>query len=77
MPAVEYETLDVFTATRFGGNPLAVIPGAEGLSAEQMQRIATEFNADVGALFSSGLAESNEAAVTLAFLEAWKKRGAR
>jgi len=38
---------------------------------------ATEFNADVGALFSSGLAESNEAAVTLAFLEAWKKRGAR
>lgn len=32
---------------------------------------ATEFNADVGALFSSGLAEVNEAAVTLAFLEAW------
>jgi len=38
---------------------------------------ATEFNADVGALFSSGLAESNEAAVTLAFLEAWKKRSAK
>ena len=35
---------------------------------------ATEFNADVGALFSSGLAETNEAAVTLAFLDAWKKR---
>jgi adenosylhomocysteine nucleosidase len=34
---------------------------------------ATEFNADVGALFASGLAESNEAAVTLAFLDAWKK----
>jgi adenosylhomocysteine nucleosidase len=34
---------------------------------------ATEFNADVGALFSSGLAETNEAAVTLAFLEAWKQ----
>jgi adenosylhomocysteine nucleosidase len=32
---------------------------------------AHEFNQDVGALFSSGLAESNEAAVTLAFLEAW------
>ena len=33
---------------------------------------AEEFNADVGALFSSGLAEANEAAVTMAFLEAWK-----
>lgn len=35
---------------------------------------AEEFNADVGALFSSGLAETNEAAVTLAFLEAWRAR---
>jgi adenosylhomocysteine nucleosidase len=35
---------------------------------------ATGFNADAGALFASGLAERNEAAVTLAFLEAWKKR---
>jgi adenosylhomocysteine nucleosidase len=35
---------------------------------------ATEFNADVGALFMSGLAEANEAAVTLAFLDAWKAR---
>ncbi|HXD07763.1 MAG TPA: 5'-methylthioadenosine/S-adenosylhomocysteine nucleosidase [Burkholderiaceae bacterium] len=35
---------------------------------------ASEFNEDVGALFSSGLAEANEAAVTLAFLEAWRKR---
>lgn len=34
---------------------------------------AEEFNADVGALFASGLAEANEAAVTMAFLEAWKK----
>jgi adenosylhomocysteine nucleosidase len=29
---------------------------------------------DVGAFFGSGLAETNEAMVTLAFLEAWKKR---
>ena len=35
---------------------------------------AEEFNADVGALFSSGLAEANESAVTLAFLEAWGRR---
>jgi adenosylhomocysteine nucleosidase len=33
---------------------------------------AEEFNADVGALFASGLAEANEAAVTLAFLDAWR-----
>jgi adenosylhomocysteine nucleosidase len=33
---------------------------------------AEAFNADVGALFASGLAETNEAAVTLAFLEAWR-----
>jgi len=37
---------------------------------------ATEFNADVGALFASGLAETNEAAVTLAFLDAWRQRRA-
>jgi adenosylhomocysteine nucleosidase len=34
---------------------------------------AEEFNADVGALFASGLAEANESAVTLAFLDAWRK----
>jgi len=35
---------DVFTDTRFGGNPLAVLPESEGLSSEQMQQIAREFN---------------------------------
>jgi trans-2,3-dihydro-3-hydroxyanthranilate isomerase len=34
----------VFTDRRFGGNPLAVIPEADGLSSEQMQAIAAEFN---------------------------------
>ena len=37
---------------------------------------AQEFNADVGALFASGLAEANESAVTLAFLAAWSERQA-
>lgn len=41
---LEFHTLDVFTTQRFGGNPLAVIPDAEGLSDEQMQTIAREFN---------------------------------
>ena len=31
-----------------------------------------EGNADVGAFFGSGLAETNEAAVTFAFLDAWR-----
>ena len=35
---------------------------------------AEEFNADAVALFASGLAETNEAAVTLAFLDGWKRR---
>lgn len=39
-----YYTCDVFTDTRFGGNPLAVLPRAEGLTTEQMQLIAREFN---------------------------------
>lgn len=39
-----YHTCDVFTETRFGGNPLAVLPDASGLSDRLMQRIAREFN---------------------------------
>lgn len=39
-----YITVDVFTDRAFGGNPLAVVLDAEGLSTEQMQAIATEFN---------------------------------
>jgi trans-2,3-dihydro-3-hydroxyanthranilate isomerase len=39
-----YYICDVFTETRFGGNQLAVLPRANGLSAEQMQQIAREFN---------------------------------
>jgi trans-2,3-dihydro-3-hydroxyanthranilate isomerase len=38
-----YETVDVFTQTPFGGNPLAVVFGGEALSAERMQAIAVEF----------------------------------
>ena len=39
-----YVTVDVFTDRAFGGNPLAVILDAGGLSTAQMQAIATEFN---------------------------------
>src|SRR5258707_13937644 len=40
----QFVTVDVFTDRKFGGNPLAVLPDAEGLSSEQMQAIAAEFN---------------------------------
>lgn len=39
-----YVTVDVFTDTPFGGNPLAVVTDGQGLSDRQMQQIATEFN---------------------------------
>jgi trans-2,3-dihydro-3-hydroxyanthranilate isomerase len=39
-----YVTIDVFTQQMFGGNPLAVVLDAEGLSTAQMQAIAREFN---------------------------------
>jgi trans-2,3-dihydro-3-hydroxyanthranilate isomerase len=39
-----YVTADVFTNRMFGGNPLAVVLDAEGLSAAQMQAMALEFN---------------------------------
>jgi len=36
--------VDVFTDKPFGGNPLAVFPDAEGLTAEEMQSLAREMN---------------------------------
>jgi len=39
-----YITVDVFTDRAFGGNPLAVVLDAGGLSTAQMQAVASEFN---------------------------------
>lgn len=44
MNTLAYVTVDVFTSTRFEGNPLAVMADARGLDEAAMQRIATEFN---------------------------------
>ena len=41
---LDFATVDVFTDRQFGGNPLAVVPDARGLTSEQMQAIAAEFN---------------------------------
>ena len=43
-PELEYFIVDVFTTTALAGNPLAVVMDTVGLSTEQMQAIAREFN---------------------------------
>ncbi|MDQ6827453.1 MAG: PhzF family phenazine biosynthesis protein [Gemmatimonadota bacterium] len=40
----KFVTADVFTDVKFGGNQLAVVLDARGLTSEQMQSIAREFN---------------------------------
>jgi len=54
MRKYRYLTCDVFTSTRFGGNPLAVLPDAEGLSGEEMQKIAREFNYSESTFVTAG-----------------------
>lgn len=44
MASYPFVTLDVFTDTRFGGNPLAVFTDASGLTDAQMQSLAAEMN---------------------------------
>ncbi|QWW67145.1 PhzF family phenazine biosynthesis protein [Rhizobium sp. WYJ-E13] len=43
MNNLSYTTVDVFTSTRFEGNPLAVMADARDLSDAAMQKIAAEF----------------------------------
>lgn len=44
MNEVRVYQMDAFTHIPFGGNPAGVVPNADGLSDEQMQRIAREMN---------------------------------
>jgi len=44
MRTFPFVTVDVFTKQRFGGNPLAVFPSAVGLTDNEMQALAAEFN---------------------------------
>lgn len=44
MQKYPYHLVNVFAETHFGGNPLAVFPKADGLTDEQMQAIAQQFN---------------------------------
>ncbi|MGX2974011.1 PhzF family phenazine biosynthesis protein [Ursidibacter arcticus] len=44
MRTYPFKLVNVFAESHFGGNPLAVFPQADGLSDEEMQQIATQFN---------------------------------
>ncbi|MGE5597308.1 MAG: PhzF family phenazine biosynthesis protein [Hyphomicrobiales bacterium] len=44
MPEYQVKIIDSFTTQRFAGNPCGVVTRAEGLTGEQMQRIARELN---------------------------------
>jgi trans-2,3-dihydro-3-hydroxyanthranilate isomerase len=44
MRTLPFYQVDVFTERPFAGNPLAIFPGADGLTAAQMQAIASEMN---------------------------------
>ena len=44
MKEYHFIQVDVFTDTPFGGNPLAVFPDAQGLTGDEMQRMAKEMN---------------------------------
>lgn len=41
---LRYDVVDVFTATPFAGNPLAVVHGAAGLNTAALQALAREFH---------------------------------
>lgn len=46
MLELKYDTVDVFTTSRYTGNPLAIvhIPSGTRLSQEQKHKVAIEFN---------------------------------
>jgi trans-2,3-dihydro-3-hydroxyanthranilate isomerase len=56
---LEFDTADVFTTRRFGGNPLAVVHGADHLDGARMQAIAREFNlSETVFVMGSGMADA-------------------
>lgn len=62
---LDYLLLDVFTNERLKGNPLAVVPRADGLLDNQMQRIAGEFNLSETVFIMRPKVERHSAAVRI------------
>ena len=62
---LNYLLLDVFTRERLKGNPLAVVPKADGLLDDEMQAIAREFNLSETVFLFKPASERNTAAVRI------------
>lgn len=60
-----YFVLDVFTEHKLTGNPLAVVLSSEGLSDEDMQRIAAEFNLSETVFVTEPADKANSAALRI------------
>ncbi|WP_080509550.1 PhzF family phenazine biosynthesis protein [Chromobacterium subtsugae] len=58
MATYRFELVNVFAEQRFGGNPLAVFPEAAGLSDQDMQLIARQFNLSETVFLFPGDAEA-------------------
>jgi trans-2,3-dihydro-3-hydroxyanthranilate isomerase len=65
MKDYRFVTLDVFAKSRFGGNPLAVFPDADGLCTEDMLNLAREFNMSEVAFVQSPQNPENTARVRI------------
>ena len=63
--SLAFHTLDVFTTTRFAGNPLAVVTGADELGTDAMQAVAREFNLSETVFVSAPDDERHEASVRI------------
>lgn len=62
---LDYLLLDVFTDTPLSGNPLAVVPHADGLLDNVMQAIAREFNLSETVFIQRPASERNTASVRI------------
>lgn len=62
---LNYQLLDVFTAERLKGNPLAVVLKADGLLDDQMQDIAREFNLSETVFISKAASERHLASLRI------------
>ena len=62
-----FHTYDVFTNRRFGGNPLAIVEEADGLSDAEMQVIAREFNLSETIFVRAPKDKANTASVRIFF----------
>lgn len=58
MKQLPFYHVDAFTDIPFGGNPAGVVPNAEGLSEEEMQKIANELNLSETAFILPSLNEN-------------------